>query len=117
MAGAGGVVADRGARCSFDSARRFISTAPNRLDSMPGARISPVPLTDDSGRSRTPSGRDAASPSEEVGSPAVLPNRMMRNTCTRTDSMTNRPSAGSSVGLSAMAANGDQRYVVTRREG
>lgn len=116
--GAGGVVATFGAFCSFDSAKRFISTAPSRLDSIPGARISPVPVTDDNGRSRTPSGRDADSPSDdEDGSPDVLPNRMTRKICTSTDRMTNRPSAGSSVGLPAMAASGDQRYLVTSRGG
>ena len=76
-------------------------------------------MTDDTGRSLTPKGRDADSPNEvnevneEDGVPLVLPNSTMRKRCTRTDRKTNRPSAGSSVGLRAIDAKGDQRYLGT----
>ena len=76
-------------------------------------------MTDDIGRSLTPKGRDDDSPNEateaneEDGVPLVLPNSTMRRRCTRTERKTNRPRAGSSVGLRAIDAKGDQRYLGT----
>ena len=114
-AGAGGRSEVCGAFCSFDSASRFISAAASRLDSMPGARISPVPVTDDIGRKRTPKGCDDDSPNDDdPRSPDVLPNSTIRNACSRSESRTKRPSAGSSWGPRAADANGDHRYLVTK---